>query len=429
MKLAKGTLHTPWLFLLYFLYIFNISFAPLPYYLRTRILLGVIGLALATLMLHPLRISKSAVFFLCILGLLLVPSGITAVANRVIDPWFIQYVAQQVLHLFGAYVLVLLSVRLVRDFDLDKLFTLVVSAVALNNLFALIMFFVPPLQDFMIAVQNYDELARTKLEEYLDMGFRFYGWGIQTFFMGGLLSGYALVLLAYLLRKERRGWRGFLLVLLFLFITITGLFIARTTLVGALLGGLYLFWPERWNPTLSLAAIRRNFLFVAVLVGAIVAGIATLNYVFPDAWNTDVIGYALELYINLDQGDEIATQSTDHLLTMYIWPDNWQTWLIGDGLFNVPGGFYMDTDVGYLRMIYYFGLLGMTVFFLVQLFLVWRIHWLYRDRHMAFLLLVSLGYVLLLNLKALADVNIFLFLMLWLGVFSQQSATEANEGE
>lgn len=425
MKLARGAFHTPWLFLLYFLYIFNISFAPLPYFLRTRILLGVVGLAVATLMLHPLRISKSAVTILGVFGLLLVPSALTMIVNRTVDLWFVQYAAQQVLHLFAAYLLVLLSVRLIHNFGIGKLFAMLVYAVALNNLFALVMFFVPPLQDFMIAVQNYDELAQTKLEEYLDMAFRFYGWGIQTFFMGGLLSGYALILLAYLLRKEQRGWRGFWLVLLFLFITITGLFIARTTLVGALIGGVYLFWPERLNPVVSLAALRRNVIFVSVIVGALVLGIALLNYVFPDAWNSDVIRYALELYINLDQGDELATQSTDHLLTMYLWPDNWRTWLVGDGIFNVPDGFYMDTDVGYLRMIYYFGLVGMVTFFVIQFFLAWRIHWLYRDRHVAFLLLVSLGYVLLLNLKALADVNVFLFLVFWLGVLQQEAEPAA----
>src|SRR5690606_32273429 len=103
------------------------------------------------------------------------PSALTMIVNRTVDLWFVQYAAQQVLHLFAAYLLVLLSVRLIHDFGIGKLFAMLVYAVALNNLFALVMFFVPPLQDFMIAVQNYDELAQTKLEEYLDMAFRFYG--------------------------------------------------------------------------------------------------------------------------------------------------------------------------------------------------------------------------------------------------------------
>lgn len=59
---------------------------------------------------------------------------------------------------------------------------------------------------------------------------------------------------------------------------------------------------------------------------------------------------------------------------MYIWPDNAKTWIIGDGYFNNPvnvdpyytseitEGFYKNTDVGYLRFIYYFGVIGLLLF-------------------------------------------------------------------
>ena len=55
---------------------------------------------------------------------------------------------------------------------------------------------------------------------------------------------------------------------------------------------------------------------------------------------------------------------------MYVFPDNLKTWLIGDGYFSNPynidpyftgrfvGGYYMSTDVGYLRFIFYSGLVG-----------------------------------------------------------------------
>ena len=55
---------------------------------------------------------------------------------------------------------------------------------------------------------------------------------------------------------------------------------------------------------------------------------------------------------------------------MYIWPDKLETWLIGDGYMIDPGynpnyygktyggGYYMNSDVGYVRFIYYFGLIG-----------------------------------------------------------------------
>lgn len=59
---------------------------------------------------------------------------------------------------------------------------------------------------------------------------------------------------------------------------------------------------------------------------------------------------------------------------MYVFPDNIKTWIIGDGYMENPyvsdpyyvgprwHGYYMATDVGYLRFIFYFGLIGLSIF-------------------------------------------------------------------
>lgn len=421
MQLSKHIFHAPWLLLLYFLYIFNISFVPLPYFLRTRLIMGAFGIVLALFVTRPSDLSKSIAYLIGGLALLVLPSALTTAVNGVFDGWFIQYAGQQVFHLFGAYLLVVLSLRYFRGFSLDSLFRFVVYAVAVNNVLALVMFFSPALLELVMSVQNHDMLAASKLEEYIEMNFRFYGMGIHTFFMGGLISGFTLLLLAYLIRKERSGIRVSWLSGLFVLISITGLFIARTTLVGMGLGIAYILWPERWSLDLSASALGRNMRFVGMLLVVAVSGIALLNYVFPEAWDTDVIGHALELYISLNSGGEVATVSTDHLQTMYVWPDNFRTWLIGDGQFNTADGFYMDTDVGYLRMIYYFGIVGMVIFFLVQLYIALRIHQFFPDASMAMLLLTTLVYIFALNVKALADVNAFLYLILWLAILRDSS--------
>ena len=56
-----------------------------------------------------------------------------------------------------------------------------------------------------------------------------------------------------------------------------------------------------------------------------------------------------------------------------VFPTSFKTWLIGDGYFGTTTtdpyyigkewkGFYMATDVGYLRFIFYFGILGLLAF-------------------------------------------------------------------
>ena len=59
---------------------------------------------------------------------------------------------------------------------------------------------------------------------------------------------------------------------------------------------------------------------------------------------------------------------------MIVFPDNLHTWIIGDGYFDNPfnrdmnyigpnfGGYYMATDIGYLRFLFYVGLIGLLLF-------------------------------------------------------------------
>ena len=67
--------------------------------------------------------------------------------------------------------------------------------------------------------------------------------------------------------------------------------------------------------------------------------------------------------------------SNSRLEHMFIWPDNIKTWVIGDGYFSTPQDdyyylgpiydYYMGTDVGYSRFLFYFGILGLVAFSLV----------------------------------------------------------------
>ena len=56
---------------------------------------------------------------------------------------------------------------------------------------------------------------------------------------------------------------------------------------------------------------------------------------------------------------------------MIVWPESVRTWIIGDGYFDNPAsdpnflgevtkGYYRGTDIGYLRYIFYFGIIGLS---------------------------------------------------------------------
>lgn len=109
---------------------------------------------------------------------------------------------------------------------------------------------------------------------------------------------------------------------------------------------------------------------------------------------------------------------------MYVFPDNFKTWIIGDGYFDNPyygdpfytgikwGGFYYGTDVGYLRFIYYFGLVGLSLFCLFFIKVGHVLVKKFSDNKFLFLILISLNFIIW--FKVSTDIFVFyaLFLMI-----------------
>lgn len=81
----------------------------------------------------------------------------------------------------------------------------------------------------------------------------------------------------------------------------------------------------------------------------------------------ELISWAFELFINYGSDGYIESESTNQLKDMYLFPDNIKTWLIGDGRsISDTGFFYMGSDVGYIRSIFYWGLTGSFIYYVVQ---------------------------------------------------------------
>lgn len=156
----------------------------------------------------------------------------------------------------------------------------------------------------------------------------------------------------------------------FMIIAIVGNMISRTTIVGVLIGLSY---------SLYAAVFRRNregntkpTAYLA-FIGGFAIIVAVLLYKHSQMYY-DNLRFAFEGFFSLVEEGEWKSHSNDMLIDMYRWPDNIKTWLIGDGYFNNPvktdpyyigrlwKGFYMGSDVGYVRFIYYFGIIGLGVF-------------------------------------------------------------------
>lgn len=191
----------------------------------------------------------------------------------------------------------------------------------------------------------------------------------------GMRYSLVLVLLAHILLKIQKTtykrWLWLYLVA-YAIIVVIGNMMARTTSVGMVLSVVYLLMNSGLHKLQLLPSTR--------LLWTWIGGIALLVVPYlVYKYNTDAnfykdVRFAFEGFFALYEKGEWYVGSNVQLKNMVVFPDNIKTWIIGDGYFNNPihtdpnyigkitGGYYMGTDVGYLRLIFYMGLTGLFAF-------------------------------------------------------------------
>lgn len=154
----------------------------------------------------------------------------------------------------------------------------------------------------------------------------------------------------------------------FVIIAIIGSMIARTTSVGIIIALLILLFnafspnSEDWK--------QKKGIWIWLLCLISLSSIFVVFFYNSDARFKEDFEFAFEGFFSLIQTGKWQVHSNDVLLTMYVFPDNLKTWLIGDGYFINTladpnyigidyGAYYKSTDVGYLRFIFYSGLIGL----------------------------------------------------------------------
>jgi len=211
----------------------------------------------------------------------------------------------------------------------------------------------------------------------LDAG-RLYGIGAMLDVAGVRFSAMFVVLGALIVdyAKEKKYLAVIIGLGVFGFATFIGNMIARTTTVGVavcigywLCMTLYHFWNGE--------SIRRLWgLFI--IVGLITYGIGSYSYNHNEKMREN-IRFGFEGFFSLVEKGHWETNSNNELKDMIKWPDNTKTWTIGDGYmmdptkvesylksFNAYGEvFYMGTDAGYCRFIFYFGIIGLSIMLLL----------------------------------------------------------------
>ena len=199
---------------------------------------------------------------------------------------------------------------------------------------------------------------------------RLYGIGAALDVAGCRFSLVLVALAFYLseIKYQLRFERRFLYILSFLIIFIIGNMISRTTLVGGI-GGLFIVVTGFLSPNRNGKGRRHAILLWLCFLMIAIVSCFILYHTNPSARR--LLSFAFEGFFSFARTGKWETSSTDILINnMVVFPESLHTWLIGDGYFLNPRydvnylgnstiyGFYMGTDIGYLRFLFYFGILG-----------------------------------------------------------------------
>lgn len=203
---------------------------------------------------------------------------------------------------------------------------------------------------------------------------RKYGLGANLDTAGVRFSAVLFMIAAVIvsLNSDEKKKFVWIYALAFLFIGIEGNIISRTTLVGVGLGAIYLLYFNKY--VRRIIRESNQWMKLGMISSVLIIAVGIVYLYHTDSAFKEDLRFGFEGVFSLFEKGEWSVSSNDRLQTMYVFPDNPKTWIIGDGYFSNPrntdpyfigkitGGYYMGTDVGFLRYIYYFGLIGLATF-------------------------------------------------------------------
>ena len=194
--------------------------------------------------------------------------------------------------------------------------------------------------------------------------------------VGGARMAVLLVMIAYLLPRTLKHKdykiRIFLLLIAYGIIVVIGNMIGRTATTGAIISLLYLSYMLLLGKKIISNPNRRYLTYSFIGFFLIVVVIFVSLYDNSEYWR-EQLRFGFEGFFSLVEVGSWEVQSNDMLMKGMVFPDNAWTWIIGDGYmadpYNDPYyigeasyGFYKNTDAGYSRFIFYFGLVGLIIF-------------------------------------------------------------------
>ncbi len=389
-----------------FFYLFPTLFVFIPGGISSRLLIGSIGLIIASITyftklkdLNTFILKKEQIITFSFLIALASISIISLIINATRDLEYIKYMLS-ILFIYFSYIPIKIFInKYFGTIDIFFISNLIINAALIQIIVALSMYLFPVFGDFIKSIQIIEDAELGRLSQV--MQFRLVGLGTK-FFGAGIINAFTLILIAFNIRDRKLSLTQLIrYTILFIIIFTIGMMMSRTTLIGAILGFIYILLPSITKKGISFS---NSWQFILLLIIIPLVFISFFMIAIPEFTKQfqSLFKFGFELFINFNDTGKATSESTEDLKTMYTMPNNLKTYIIGDGKFTGDGGkgvsYYMGTDVGYLRLIYYFGIIGLLVYFLFQYFIIKTSF----KNHSLFVFFIFVLLVIL-NLKGVAD--------------------------
>ncbi|WKS94938.1 hypothetical protein [Riemerella columbina] len=389
--------------------LFPISFIFLPGVASSRFLIALIGVVL---FLKDLSKAKNnqilrTVLYLIFFSLLLCIWSILCsyIFNIYGDDSYVKYPFTLVVMLLSAYVPIYLIEKEYGEANFINITRYFLYTILLQSLFALLMYFITPFANFLVSLQRISDFAISIINYHLNVKTRFIGFGL-LFYTASFFYATALILIAYSIKFKVKIFKNNIpLILLYILFSIVGMGLSRSTIFGVFLSLLVLLLFNNHH-YFSYKKILTYFSYIAIIIVGIVALFNILDLAKYEALINNAFGFIVKFYENGDLESESAKGTMDY----FILPQNDMVYLIGTGVNgseDVSFGDYVYSDIGYLRLLYYFGIPGMLLYLWIEIYALKVAFW-NKGYTLLFLLLVTV--LLIINVKGIATLLIIALL-------------------
>jgi len=348
---------------------------------------GVLGVILYAYNKFPFAEIVSMLLFF---GLLIGWAVFCTFINSKSDSFYLDYSKSQIAWMFSAYLIIYIFFKIHPNGGLNYLIYYIIAVITIQGIISVWMYFDPEVAAFFDSLQMSTDLSIGKRS--MTEGKRLLGYGV-AFFGAGIVYGISLIFIAYIFMTKKLNFlQQLFCAILYVATFLVGLMSARTAAVG-LVASLALAVLLYFKGDKTLKSQGMLILFYCSVFTSV--GVTLVYTFFPE-----FADWTFELFLNYQETGELRTNSSDGLSEMFLLPSTFKEWVFGRGV-----GSYWGSDVGFTRLLFWFGVPGTLLYFGFQY--LYMKNSFSGDKAFNLTLVVLFAYNLALNVKGLSDLNHF----------------------